>query len=426
MRRNVFVLGLDAFNRALLERARGDTCAFHELLSWDDLRGVEAFPIEELLRTAEDRLVNFGGTVDGIATFVDFPATEMVPLLARKVGVRAPSLEAALRCNHKYWSRLLQREVAPRSIPRFAAFDPYDDAALDRLGLEYPFWVKPVNAFRSHLGFRVGNRHEFAAAQQALRADLPRLAEPLEYVLRQAELPQEIAALGANACIAEEIISGRQCTVEGYVQHGQVHVYGVVDSIRESNRTSFARYQYPSTLPRQVRRRMAAITRRVVAHTGLDDSAFNVEFFYDARRRRYWLLEINTRISQSHAELFERVDGVSHHGVMVDVALGDPPHLPRRQGPFACAAKFFVRAFDDATVEHVPSPEKIRRIEETVPGAEVYVTVTEGTRLAELEDQDSYSYELAVIYLGASGPRDLLQRHRQCTDMLGFDLSPVR
>jgi hypothetical protein len=34
-----------------------------------------------------------------------------------------------------------------------------------------------------------------------------------------------------------------------------------------------------------------------------------------------WLLEINTRISKSHCPLFRRVDGASHHQVMLDLAL---------------------------------------------------------------------------------------------------------
>ena len=64
--------------------------------------------------------------------------------------------------------------------------------------------------------------------------------------------------------MAEELIGGRQCTLEGYIQRGRVTVYGVVDSIRDRNRSTFIRYQYPSLLPRGVQERMIRIAHRLL------------------------------------------------------------------------------------------------------------------------------------------------------------------
>ncbi|PBO28010.1 hypothetical protein CLM84_22600, partial [Streptomyces albidoflavus] len=33
------------------------------------------------------------------------------------------SLESIVRCEHKYWSRLVQREVAPEAVPGFGLVD---------------------------------------------------------------------------------------------------------------------------------------------------------------------------------------------------------------------------------------------------------------------------------------------------------------
>ena len=49
--------------------------------------------------------------------------------------------------------------------------------------------------------------------------------------------------------MAEQVIGGRQCTVEGYVHDGEVVPYGTVDSIRYPQVLSFFYYLYPSTLP---------------------------------------------------------------------------------------------------------------------------------------------------------------------------------
>ena len=44
------------------------------------------------------------------------------------------------------------------------------------------------------------------------------------------------------------------------------------------------------------------------------------------------VLEVNPQHSQSHAELFEQVDGVPNHLAMLRLALGRDPELPPRQG----------------------------------------------------------------------------------------------
>jgi biotin carboxylase len=424
MPQNLLVVGLDDANLQLLQRLPGsEDIRYHAALEFEELRGVSQFPFEQLLETATQRLDAVEGGVDGVCTFLDFPATELVPLLAAHAGVPGPRLEAVLKCGHKHWSRLVQRAAAPEAVPRFTLLDPFDPASVEALELDLPFWLKPLNAFRSHLGFHIADRQDLEVAIAELRAHLPRLAGPLQQVLAHAEVPDEIADLPVNAVIAEELLTGRLCTVEGYVVDGHPHAYAVVDSVREEGSSSFSRYQYPSALPHEVQATACALAERVVAATGLDESTFNVEIFVDPERGQLGLLEINSRLSQSHAPLFERVDGVSHLKLMVDLALGRRPTLPRRQGPDAVAAKLFLRAHRDAVVERVPAPEVVAEIERRFPGAIVHVLVEAGTRLRDLEDQDAYSYELAEVYLGASSQPELLWRWEECQRLLDFELT---
>ena len=87
---------------------------------------------------------------------------------------------------------------------------------------------------------------------------------------------------------------------------------GLLDSIRHRNKVSFLRYQYPSRLPLEVRKRMAAITSALVKHVGFDNSCFNVEFFWEPKTDKLWFLEINTRLAESHCDLFQKIDGRSN------------------------------------------------------------------------------------------------------------------
>ncbi|MEX0658243.1 MAG: hypothetical protein WD080_03835 [Egibacteraceae bacterium] len=106
---------------------------------------------------------------------------------------------------------------------------------------------------------------------------------------------------------------------------------------------------------------------------------------------------------------------------MLDLALGQPPRAPRRQGPYGCAAKWFLRVFrEDGVVARVPTEEEIRDLEERVGGTTIKLVVEPGDRLSELHDQDSYSYKLAEVYIGASDQEQLHARYDQCVDELGF------
>lgn len=422
----VCILGTDDFNLAQLKAVPGAAdCRFHTLAAYDEIRAGPDHPVREVLERARRSLQGLSEPVDAIVGWWDFPVSTMLPILRREAAVPGPTLESVLACEHKFWSRMEQLRCIPEHVPQFAALDPFaDDAALTP-PLPYPFWLKPVKSASSYLGFRIDDGAALARALGAIRRHIHRLAEPFNHILEHAHLPSEVAAVDGWHCIAEEIISrGRQCTLEGYVQDGRTTVYGVVDSMRQGrHRSSFSRYQYPSAWPRRVQARAIAITARFLEHIGYDDSPFNAEFFWEPEDDRLWLLEVNTRISKSHAPLFRLVDGVSHHQVALAVALGRRPDFPHREGSCRLAAKFMLRRFRDALVLRVPTAQDIGALRRTFAGAEVELHVHEGMRLSQLGRQDSYSYEVAVLFLGADSQRELLADYRRAVDMLNFAFS---
>ncbi len=419
--KNIFVIGREETNFAKLRSLqKAPHYTFHGLLDYADIRSNDDMPVPELLDRAEQQLCAFPGSIDAIVGYWDFPVSDMVPILCKKFGLRSASLSSILKCEHKYWSRVEQQKAIPEHVPRFISVDPFDDNALAELDVRYPFWIKPIKSFRSHLAFRVRNARDLRTSIAMLRAGISRLGNAFNDVLNQIDLPPDFAHIDGNYCIVEEALSGQQCTLEGYAFEGEIVAYGVVDSIHDVNRTSFARYQYPSRLPRRVQQRMREAAIRVMSAIGFDNGAFNIEFFYDQRRDRIGLLEINPRTSQSHTDLFEHVDGVSNLEVMVDVALGQRPALQPGQQHTGCAAKFFVRRYHDALVTSVPDADTIAQIESLFPGTRVEVNIYEDMRLSELPNQDSYSYEIATLHLHARNQGDLIQQYRVCLARLPF------
>ncbi|WP_397544266.1 ATP-grasp domain-containing protein [Roseovarius salis] len=430
MTKNVFVVGLNAMNAERLTRLRGvEDVVFHPLLTSEAVSDTQEFDIPAMLREAETTLDAFDGSIDAIVGYIDFPVSTMLPLLCAKYGTRNASLESLLKCEHKFWSRKVMAEVIPEQVPKFTAFDPFDDNALSKIGeadLRFPFFVKPIKSSGSRLGFRIDSPEDFDYAVAAFRAEINQISEPFNYVLDQADLPDDIKAIEGHYCMAEQVIGGRQCTVEGYVHDGEVMPYGTVDSIRYPQVLSFFYYLYPSTLPRRVQDKMDEITRKVMAHIGYDNAGFNIEYYWDEVQNRIWLLEINTRIAQSHCDLFEMVDGVSHQQVTIDLGLGRKPDMPRGEGPQNVAAEFFYRVFfNDATVARAPSRAELEVAAEQVEGTRIASYVKKGMRLSELPEQDAYSYAVASVWMGASKQSKLLWNYEQVMKKLNYEFSDI-
>ncbi|MDZ7801122.1 MAG: ATP-grasp domain-containing protein [Trueperaceae bacterium] len=428
--KNVFVIGLNDLNHARLQRLRGvEDVTFHGVIDPAAVYDTDDWNIAAMLETAERQLRAFDGPIDAIIGYMDFPVSTMLPILCRTFGTRSVSLEALLKCEHKYWSRTVQREVIPEHVPTFTWFDPFDDDALQKIGqagLSFPFFVKPIKSSGSRLGFRIDSPEDFADALARIRAEILVIAEPFNHVLGQADLPEHVRAVEGHCCMAEQMIGGRQCTLEGYAHDGEVTSYAIIDSIRYPQVLSFAYYLYPSRLPERVQRRMHDLARSVMEHVGYDHGAFNIEFFWDEVQDRIWLLEINTRVAQGHCDLFEQVDGLSHQQVSVDLGLGRRPEMPRREGAFKVSANFFYRVFfRDATVARCPTPEEVAAAEARVPGTRIALQVREGMRLSDLPEQDSYSFAIAHLWLGANSASSLLWNYEQVLKGLEFAFTDI-
>ncbi|WP_435105486.1 ATP-grasp domain-containing protein [Arhodomonas sp. AD133] len=420
-KRKVFVVGLDAANLAHLHRLpRAADCTFHAALEIGDIRGVDHYDLPALIDTAAQRM-QANGPPSAVIAYFDFPASTLVPILAARFGLPGPSLRSVLECEHKYWSRRQQQTIIPEHIPRFRAFDPCSATGGSGLPMPPPFWVKPIKSYRSYMGFLVNDEPEFLACTAQLCAHAGYIVEPFRALLRAYHMPADIADM-PETCLAESLIGGAQCTAEGYVWDGEPAIYGVVDSIRERDRSSFARYQYPCSLPTAVQQRMADIACRAVRRSGLDNACFNAELFWDQSIDHVWLLEINPRLSQAHTEIFELVHGVSHHKHALDIALGYHPSPLPSTGSYPMAANCHVRVFHDGRVKRVPSADECRRVADEIPGTSVRVRVRRGQRLCELTNEDSYSYEVANVFVGGADELELLEKYHRALDILTFEI----
>ncbi|WP_280485743.1 ATP-grasp domain-containing protein [Nocardia cyriacigeorgica] len=424
---NVFVPGLTQVQRADLETVEvPGGLRVHGLLDYDALVSADEFDFDDLLQRARDELDAFDGSVDAIIAHWDFPTSVLVPILAAERDLPSPSLESVIGCEHKLWSRTLQRRSVPECVPAFAAFDPFDPDALASIDLPFPFWVKPIKAHSSQLGFEIADAEQFAAAVAEIQDAIGRIADPFDQALARVDVPEEVRVAGGRTCLAEQIVGGIQAAPEGSMFQGEYAVHGVFDMRKDAAGHSFVHLDYPArTVPSEVQQQMIDVTERYLRHIGFDNGCFNSEFMWEADTGQLWLIEINTRISQSHSDLFVKVDGTSNHSVAIDVALGRRPHLPHRQGEFAVAAQCLVPRYDDGVVTRVPTASEIAALCERFPATVVHIDVNVGDRLSELPNQDAYRYRLATLYIGANDHAELEQRYQDCLEALRFEFQEV-
>ena len=422
-KKQIFVIGLDDFNLSLLKHLpEAAECDFRPAVKFNEMRGVERPSIKELIRKAYER-IDQARKIDGIITYFDFPASLIVPIIAEKYGLPGTSVESVLKCEHKYWSRREQKKAIPHAIPDFKAFDPFDDDAWDCIGFKPPFWIKPIKSYHSYLAYKITDKESFDEAIAEVREHIQYIAEPFCELLKDCGVPESISSM-KETMFAETQISGHQATVEGYVHDYQVMVYGIIDTMKAKDYPSLASYLYPSSHPHEVQYRMADLARRVVEQLGLNNTAFNIEFFYNETDNKIYLLEINPRMSQSHAYMFEKVHGLSHHHVIINLALGNRPKPLKFDGDYLIAGHFMLREYESGTITRVPGDDEIESLKNIYPDVAIKVNVKEGTHLDDLPEYhiDSYSYVLADIYLAADNHKDLMQKYDEVLSRLSFQI----
>ncbi|WP_406662701.1 hypothetical protein V7O66_02675 [Methanolobus sp. ZRKC3] len=107
---------------------------------------------------------------------------------------------------------------------------------------------------------------------------------------------------------------------------------------------------------------------------------------------------------------------------MLLIALGRKPDPLGRHGQFNYAAKFMHRTFEPGKVVKVPSREEIASIAREIPGTIINPHVREGQQLSELQMQDSYSYELADIFIGADDRYGLVEKYHRVLEKISFSI----
>jgi hypothetical protein len=334
--------------------------------------------------------------LDGVVGTKDRSAL-LAALLAERCGLTSPTPSALLACQHKPTSRDLQRTAAAEATPAFA-----------RVGLlappfPPPYWVKPAVGRLSQNARRVDDPHELRRLHEDGYPD--GYAEIAEL----AGLPRD----SAHGFLVEELLSGLEVTLEGYVFDGRLTTIGVTDSLKYPGTNSFERFEYPTCLDGERQSELADVARRVLPALGFDNGFFNMEFFVGPDGPAQ-LIEVNGRLASQFAPLVRALHGRSTYEALFRLACGADPGWVVAE-PEGVAISYCLRVFDDAYVGGVPESE---------PGLEVLVRP--GMLLSQQGVNDSQSYRLAIFSEVGETREEAVARCRARASSLAFQLLPVR
>ena len=400
------------------ERYRGNTRFVYEgfdVHKFPENAKLMVFSAQRFIASIVDKYRNAG--LAGVLSNEEQFGAVIASVIAERLGLPGVPPAAILIAQHKYYAREYSRSVAPEATPNYTIFSPYVSRE-DEVKLAFPLFVKPVKATYSILAKKVNT---FAELQRHLTF------KPLEtWILKKLIQPAEDLAqiytqfpLDAHHILGEDVIEGMQVTVDGYVHGGVTKIMGVVDSIMYPGTNAFQRFEYPSSLPQSVQDRMGDIVTRVVKAFGLNQSLFNVEFFYNAATDDLKLIEMNPRMAYQFADLYEKVDGYNPYDILLDLTRGKTPKHAYRQGMYNHAASFVLRAFPGSQLKTGPDKTCVNEIRMQYPDARILVYIKKGSSLAR-EYKWLGSYRYAVLNLGAKTSQDLHQRYHQVRSQLPF------
>lgn len=345
--------------------------------------------------------------IDGVVSSRDYIGNILATLIANKLKLPGPSLSSILCFQHKYLARQLEQKVVPDCTPKFTAFDP--NGTLPQL--PYPCFIKPSKSNFSMFARRINSEDELKKYVATL-TPLQSFSQPLTQLLT--------TTVPAHYLLAEELLEGVQCTLEGYIQDGVYHHIGITDSHMYPNASSFESFNYPSQLPLEVKQQMIDCTEHLMVQSGFDNSLFNIEFFYNSTNNTVKIIEVNPRWVAQFADLHEKVDGLSTYETLFAIAVGKQPPSPHHP-LYKVACSYALRTFHDQQVITIPSIHNLHQVRQLIPGINVRLFCMEGKKLSNYP-QDEGSYLYGLLHIGAQSHEELKNKILICKKLLPFTL----
>lgn len=274
------------------------------------------------LHALETAVRRYPRRIDGVLTTCDY-YLEAAARCASVLGLPGPPPDVMRTATRKD----LVRDVMSRAglpSPRHAVAATWESCLNEAAGVGYPCVVKPVD-------LNSGTSVHLVEDEVALKDAFGEITGA-EFNSRGRPL--------ARLALIEEYLEGREVSVEAVTVAGRTHVLGITDKVVDAATFIECGHRFPALLGDGDRQAVEALTRETLAALGFGHGVSHTEVKLTTNGPR--LVELNPRQGGGYIfDLISLVTGVNPLGLVIDLALGDEPHLDER-GTVPNAAVRFV------------------------------------------------------------------------------------
>ncbi len=340
--------------------------------------------------------------------------TLLATIIAKKHNMIAPDPQIVAQQQYKYLARLTHQHYIPEATPQFELLKKPE------CSLSYPFVIKPVRGSFSRGVTIVQNEIEFKKAYNNAYTHI--ITYPWKYIINK-----YVGISYQNSWVlAEELCTGLQCTIEGFVYKQNVTIFGITDSVMLPNSISFKQFNYPSSLPRQVQETIIAIASKLIKGIGFNNGCFNIECIYNPDSNSVHVIEMNPRLASQFADLYEKVDGFNSYDVLVSIATGQESiQITKGQGHFNVASSCVLRTSHDKIIKQLPSQDTLKKINKIYPDSRIQLVGQEGKKLSDYE-QDGHTFRYGLIHIGGKNLHEIDEKSMDIQKMLGIQLVDIK
>jgi hypothetical protein len=339
-------------------------------------------------------------------------------LMARELGLLAPTVEAVHACVNKYHSRrLLAKAGLP--VPPFSLVE--DAAQARRFAREhgYPVLLKAVASSMSRLVRLVAAEQELEEAVASLRQNLPGSADlqRLAGFARAAGL--EMGCDPFRQFLVEGFAEGVPVECDGLLLGGEVCSFGVLEQVLSSDPPFFFEgYLLPAQSAEVDSEQVRRVAEAAVRALGLADAGFAVEM--RAGRAAVQVVEVNGRLGldDGFAQMFQMRNGLHPMLAAARLALGDrrAPVL-RHSG---CLGLAYRNCYREARVVRLPNRTELTSA--CAEGLQIGLAAAEGKRFHAPPHPEVYPHVAWALGRHASSSGKAYAAARAALDRLPIEL----
>jgi len=376
--------------------------------------GIQKYLAEiiDLLQKNPSRYHGVVGTRDMTSVFAN--------VICEKTGKPSASVNSLINCQNKFLSRCLQKTVVPEHVPGFWL----DTQFLRQFPLASPYFVKPVRGNVSYLSQKA---YSYEELRNIIVENTAEMAQYNQYFLESLSVASHLDNVEnletCNRFICEEIVTGQQLTVSGYVYGGSVRLYGSAGAVFMEDGISFSHHEFPCELPASLEEKVEEVITGLVKALGLDNTFFNVEIRVEPGEEKMHIIEVNCRQAFQFVKTVEKVKGINLIRWLCDLSVGkEPSDKAVEEGAirYPYCYNFELRESGDREILRVPTKTDLEELERYYPEVTVKNLVEANTRLSDYKQNPS-SFRYCILDVPGNSRKEIIEKMEKIRPILGYE-----